>query len=186
MVKKQALLEIQELQITVKLILLNNKVKKIDATKLEEIDQKLKSLFFKKDSKNKTEVGEKFDSLQNKIEKTYSNLLGIVTKVYKNQIKNTESSKQAEKENLKKGGTRLSSITDLQEKLNRYDKADARLGFVRYMSWAKNELDFMDAELDRRDDEKMIDADTLKKAYDWSSSFTIVDEIQNLIDHFFQ
>jgi hypothetical protein len=162
--------------------LLNNKVKKIDATKLEEIDQKLKSLFFKKDSKNKTEAEEKFDSLQNKIEKTYSNLLGIVTKVYKNQIKDTESSKQAEKENLKKGGTRLSSIKDLQEKLNRYDKADARLGFVRYMSWAKNELDFMDAELDRRDDKKMMDTDTLKKAYDWSSSFTIVDEIQNLIE----
>ena len=162
--------------------LLNNKVKKIDATKLEEIDQKLKSLFFKKDNKNKTEVEEKFDSLQKKVENTYSNLLGVVTKVYKNQIKNTTSSKKEEKANLKKGGTRLSSITDLQEKLNRYDKAEARLGFVRYMTWAKNELDFMSSELDKRGDKDLMDADTLKKAYDWSASFTIVDEIQNLIE----
>jgi hypothetical protein len=163
--------------------LLNDRVKDISATQIEEIAQELRPRFVSKAEENKTEADKDFDSLEAKIEKGYNNLLGVITKIYRSQIKTTESAKRREKKNVKAGKvTRLSSIRDLQEKLKKYENSDKKFGFVRYLNWARKELYFMKNEIDRRENENKLDDNALKKAYNWSASFGVLEEIQSLLE----
>lgn len=163
--------------------LLNDRVKDISATQIEETAQEMRPLFINKEKEAKTEADKNFDSLEAKVEKGYNNLLGVVTKVYRSQIKTTESARKREKANVEAGKvTRLSSIADLQEKLQKYEEADKKFGFVRYLNWARKELHFMKREIDRRENEGALDNNALRKAYNWSASFNVLSELQGLLE----
>ncbi|MBV1929359.1 MAG: hypothetical protein KUG81_07610, partial [Gammaproteobacteria bacterium] len=94
--------------------LLSDQVKAIEVTQLEEIAQELRTRRIDKEEAPKSKEEVEFETTQAKIEKTYNRLLGVVTKIYKNQQKNTESDRKRENDNVKAGKkTRLSSITSL-------------------------------------------------------------------------
>jgi len=163
--------------------LLNNKVKDINATQIEEIAQELRPLNLSTSQSKKTKTEEDMDTLEARMEKGYNKLLGVITKVYKSQIKTTESAKKRERKNIKAGKvTRLSSIKDLQEKLQKYEESDKKFGFVRYLNWARRELHFMKKEIDRRETEGVLDNNALRKAYNWSASFNVLEELQGLLE----
>lgn len=163
--------------------LLNNKVKDINVSEIEEIAQQLKPRFVNKKEEDITENKKDFNSLESKIEKEYNKLLGVVSKVYQNQIKDSASAKEREIKNVKEGKTtRLSSISDLQDKLKKYENSDKKMGFIRYLNWAKKELYFMKNEVDKREDKGVLDDNTLRKAYNWSASFSVLEDIQSLLE----
>ena len=178
--------------------LLSNKVKAIDVTKTEVIAQQMKGRKVKGANDTRTEVEKDFDALQSKVEKGYNELVNVVTKVYKNQKnrvstpagmkKEARNSKRLAKKSKKlklatPQQTRLESITALKDKLDKYDSADRKMGFVRYLNWAKNELYFMKTEIDKREDEGSLDSETLRRAYDWSASFSVLEDVQSLLEN---
>jgi len=169
--------------------LLSDKVKAIDVTQIEEIAQQLKPSRMDSTPDTRTEAEKKVDIESLTIEKQYAKLLALVNKVFKSQLKTTESGKRREKANVKKfrkegkgRKTRLTSIKELQEKLKQYEASDKKMAFVRYLNWAKDELITMKSGLNKRDADGELDASALKKAYNWSASFTILEDIQSLLE----
>ena len=169
--------------------LLNNKVKDINVTQIEEIAQQLKPTYASKQKNTKTEAEKGVEKMESKIEKQYTNLLGVIEKIYKNQKKDNPLSRKREKKNVEKNlqegegrETRLESITNLREKLNSFDEASRTLGFLRYIKWAGNELFFMKKEIDRREDNNTLNDEALKKAYNWRASFGALKNVQNLLE----
>ena len=171
--------------------LLNNKVKAVDVTKIEEIAQQLKPIFVNKEKadENQTEASKGLKTLEQKVEDKYKKLLATITKVYKNQSSKITSKAAQKKENVnaRKLGkigkkTRLGSIKELQDELNEFDKTDKKLGFIKYIDWARGELYFMESTLDIRSEQGELGADTLRKAYDWAASFTILEDISALAE----
>lgn len=162
--------------------LLSNKVKDISVTQIEEIDQQMKEIRIPRDSESKTDSQKEVSEILSNTEKTYNNLVGIVSKIYATQQKSTESGRAREAANVKAGKiTRLSSIKDLQETLAKYEKSDKEFAFVRYLNWADGELRYMKTLLDDKIKDGTLTDDSLKKAYNWAASFTVVGEIQDLL-----
>jgi hypothetical protein len=165
--------------------LLNDKVKDIDATRLEKISQQMKPLIFTKGKeKTMTKAEKELETMSQKASRTYENVLNRVTKIYarQKQAGSSASSRKREKDNVKAGKTtRLSSIRDLKEELNRFDEADQKKGFIKYLEWANKELIFMNTKLKERQKDG-IDDNTVSKAIEWASSFSILEDIQNMIE----
>ena len=172
--------------------LLSDKVKDIDVANTEEIAQEMRPLFVKEETQEekdaeaaKTDVQKNFESFDKRVESTYNNLLGTVKKVLSNQ-KGTLDTKEAranERKRTKAGEkTRLTSIQDLSDKLDKYDESNKKFGFVRYLSWANSELNLMNKKLADRIAGKEISVDNMSDTHNWYDSFSIMEEIQNLLE----
>lgn len=164
--------------------LLSNKVKQLSTTQLEERFQEVKRLSVKGKDKKMTEEERKMETITSKVERIHSAVLNRTKKLLAKQ-QDQQKSKEArarEKRNIKKGKTtRLSSITEIQDSLNRFDDADKMLGVIKYTEWAHKELNFMRSEIARRISENKITDNNLRKSFDWSASFGIVDDIKNML-----
>ena len=172
--------------------LLSNKVKEIDMSKTEDIAQEMRPLFIKDKTQeeidieaNKTEAEKKFETLDKRMEKTYNDLEGTVQKVLSNQRKSldTKESRALERKRTEAGETtRLTSIENLSEKLSKYDEANKKFGFVRYLKWANDELNLMSRKLDERIAGNETNVDNMAKAHNWYDSFSITEDIQDLLE----
>lgn len=172
--------------------LLSNKVKEIDMSKTEDIAQEIRPLFIKDKTQeeidieaNKTEAEKKFESLDKRMEKTYNDLEGTVQKVLSNQKKSldTKEARALERKRTESGQTtRLTSIQNLSEKLSKYDEANKKFGFVRYLTWANSELNLMSKKLDDRIADNETNVDNMSDAHNWYDSFSITEDIQDLLE----
>ena len=172
--------------------LLSDKVKDIDVANTEEIAQEIRPLFVKEKTQeeldaeaNKTDAEKKFETLDKKMERTFKRLEGTVMKVLSNQKQtlDTKESRALERKRREAGQqTRLSSIENLKEKLSKYDEANKKFGFVRYMNWASNELTKMSKALDDRIADKDTTVENMAQAHNWYDSFSITKDIQDLLE----
>lgn len=164
--------------------LLSNKVKQLSTTQLEERSQQIIKLRVKKEAKKLTEEEKAMETITNKVERIHSKVLSRTKKLLAKQ-QDQQKSKEArarEERNIKKGKpTRLSSITEIQESLNRFEDADKMLGVIKYTEWAHKELNFMKSEIKRRINENKITDNNLRKSFDWSASFSVVDDIKDML-----
>jgi hypothetical protein len=167
--------------------LLDNRVKKISASKLESIAQEMRPLIFKKGDKgSKTKEEKEIQSISDKVNETYEDVLARVKKIYARQKEqgSSKASKEREKNRVKKGKvTRLSSIKMLQDELDKFDEADKKKGFIKYLEWTKGELSFMNDELEKRKNKDKINDNTVSKAIEWNYSFNMLNNLQNLLEN---
>ena len=172
--------------------LLSNKVKEIDMSKTEDIAQEMRPLFIKDKTQeeidieaNKTDAEKKFETLDKRMEKTYNDLEGTVQKVLSNQKQSldTKEARALERKRTEAGQTtRLTSIQNLSEKLAKYDEANKKFGFVRYLTWANSELNLMSRKLDDRIAASDTNVDNMADAHNWYDSFSITEDIQDLLE----
>lgn len=172
--------------------LLSNKVKEIDVANTEDIAQEIRPLFIKDKTQeeidkeaNKTEAEKKFETLDKRMEKTYNDLEGTVKKVLSNQKRSldTKEARALERKRTEAGQTtRLTSIENLSEKLAKYDEANKKFGFVRYLNWANSELGLMSSKLDDRLAANEANVDNMADAHNWYDSFSITEDIQDLLE----
>ena len=180
--------------------LLSNKVKDLSTYKAEKMDQEQRVMYVKSDprhpdfgkeetTKEKTVEELEAEKIENQMKRTYDNLVGTLKKVESNQRQATHSSKQSsikERNSRKKGSkaTRLQSIEALNKKVDVKDAniAHKKYAMFKYLNWSRKELNNMSNKLDERADDKNITDENLRNAHNWYESFTIIDEIQDLIE----
>jgi hypothetical protein len=146
---------------------------KTDISMLEDIDQQLKS---KRPSSS-------IEKIEKSIDRVYKEVLNRVSIAYNVQVKRTESAKQRERANVNAGiKTRLLSVTELKDHLERYDTADKRKGLIKYLRWAGKEINTMNTLLDERKGNDDVSIEAIRKASEWNDSFNMVEETQKLLE----
>jgi hypothetical protein len=164
--------------------LLNNKVKDVSHTKLEETAQESRKFKLKTKAK-KTDEEKSFEKSSTKIERIHGELLGTIQKIFlrqKAKVTESKSARKAEKRKLKKyKTTRFSSIKELKEEMDKFEDVDKMLGVTKYLEWANKELNFMDGEINKRISEKEFTDTKIQKSFDWSQSFSIIDDIKQML-----
>lgn len=144
-----------------------------DINMLEDIDQQLKS---KRPSSS-------IETIEKSIDRVYKEVMNRVSIAYNVQVKRTESARQREIANVNAGiKTRLLSVTELKDHLERFDTADKRKGLIQYLIWAGEEINTMNDLLDERKGNEDVSIEAIRKASDWNDSFSMVEETQKLIE----
>ena len=157
--------------------LIAGKVNKDVMSNLSLTDQEERNQFRQKDSQD--ELSKKETS----IERVYEETLNRVMLVHSMLKPSTLEKRKTEKIRTKAGKTtRFSSITELKEALEAHETADQRKGLVKYMSWVRKEIKFMNKVIDQRKATDQVTDANLIKSLDWNNTFSMIEDIQNLLE----
>ena len=185
--------------------LLDNKVKEIDMSAMEEIAQQERVLYVKSDPRHpdyeasqdpalqKTAEQEEAETIERKMERTYENLVGVLRKVLDNQKQAVKSSKESSmkeskkrRENKGKRVTRLQAIEHLNKQVDKTSEeanlAHKKYAMFKYLNWSRKELDKMYNKLDAATSDENTDSEYIRNAYNWYESFSILEDIQALTE----
>ena len=184
--------------------LLNNKVKEIDMNTMSEIAQQQQVLYVKSDPRHpdfeKNQAEEQLtpeekeaQTLEDKMDRSYQKLVGVLRKVLDNQKQAVNSSKESSMKerdkrdkNPGKRVTRLQAIENLNKevdlKSDEVNLAHKKYAMFKYLNWSRKELEKMSRKLDESTVDQMEDSEYIRNAYNWYESFSVLEDLAALTE----